>query len=57
LRKSEILFVASTGWDAAGARWYGYPTYWVNRLNAPMEELNVTLSGSDNNLEALMDLL
>jgi len=38
--KSEILFVASAGWDAAGAKWFGYPTYWVNRLHAPMEELS-----------------
>jgi 2-haloacid dehalogenase len=57
LKTSEILFVASSGWDAAGASWYGYPTFWVNRLNAPAEELNVTLSATDNRLDALMDLL
>jgi 2-haloacid dehalogenase len=57
LKTSEILFVASAGWDAAGARWYGYPVFWVNRLNAAMEELDVTLFSSDNNLQALMHLL
>jgi 2-haloacid dehalogenase len=50
LEKSDILFVASASWDAAGASWYGYPTFWVNRLAAPMEDLHVTLSGVDNNL-------
>jgi 2-haloacid dehalogenase len=57
LKTSEILFVASAGWDAAGAHWFGYPTFWVNRLNAPMEELNVNVSARDNNLEALVHLL
>jgi 2-haloacid dehalogenase len=41
----------------AGARWFGYPTFWVNRLNAPMEELNVSELTSDKNLEALVHLL
>ena len=29
------------GWDAAGAKLFGYPTVWVNRLNQPREELGV----------------
>ena len=39
LRREEIAFVASAGWDAAGARSFGYPTFWVNRQNQPAEEL------------------
>ena len=39
LRVEEILFVAFAGWDAAGAKAFGYPTYWVNRLNLPAEEI------------------
>ena len=39
LRREEIAFVASAGWDAAGARSFGYPTFWVNRQNKPAEEL------------------
>jgi 2-haloacid dehalogenase len=35
----DILFVAFAGWDAAGAKSYGYPTFWLNRLNLPREEL------------------
>lgn len=36
---SEILFVSSNSWDAIGAHWYGYPSFWVNRSGAPAERL------------------
>jgi 2-haloacid dehalogenase len=39
LRREEIAFAAFAGWDAAGAKAFGYPTFWVNRLNFPVEEL------------------
>ena len=39
LRPSEIVFAAFAGWDAAGARSFGYPTFWVNRQNSVEEEL------------------
>ena len=42
LQREEILFVAFAGWDAAGAKWFGYPTFWVNRLHLPGEALGVT---------------
>jgi 2-haloacid dehalogenase len=41
LPKQEILFAAFAGWDAAGAKSFGYETYWTNRLNLPVEELDV----------------
>lgn len=41
LKKQEILFVAFAGWDACGAKWFGYPTFWMNRMNAAAEELEV----------------
>jgi 2-haloacid dehalogenase len=36
---SEILFVSSNSWDAAGAKAYGYRVCWCNRLGAEMEQL------------------
>jgi 2-haloacid dehalogenase len=39
LPRERILFAAFAGWDAAGAKRFGYPTYWLNRLQAPPEEL------------------
>ena len=35
----EILFVSSNAWDAVGATWHGYTTLWINRTDAPPEEL------------------
>jgi len=35
----QILFVSSNGWDAIGATWYGYTSFWVNRLGLPLDEL------------------
>jgi 2-haloacid dehalogenase len=35
----EIVFVSSNGWDVAGAGWFGYTTFWINRTGAPLEEL------------------
>jgi 2-haloacid dehalogenase len=39
LAREEIAFAAFGGWDAAGARWFGFPTFWVNRLGVTGEEL------------------
>lgn len=38
----EILFVSSNCWDALGATWFGYTTFWINRSSQPLEELGVT---------------
>jgi len=42
LPKERIAFVAHGGWDAAGAGWFGFRTYWINRVGLPREELGVT---------------
>lgn len=41
LPAKQILFVSSNGWDAAGAAWFGYTTYWINRGGHPAEHLDV----------------
>jgi 2-haloacid dehalogenase len=41
LRREQIVFAAFGGWDAAGAKSFGYPTFWNNRLGLPVEELGV----------------
>jgi 2-haloacid dehalogenase len=35
----QVAFSAFGGWDAAGAKWFGFHTFWVNRLNVPREAL------------------
>lgn len=52
--KEEILFVAFAGWDVAGAVWFGYPTFWVNRLKNPSERLGVKADGAGPDLQALV---
>ncbi len=41
LPAQDILFVSSNCWDAIGATWFGYTTLWINRHDAPLEQLGV----------------
>lgn len=52
----EILFVSSNAWDAIGATWYGYTTFWVNRANAPAEELGTAPSHTGRSLRDVLAL-
>jgi 2-haloacid dehalogenase len=54
LKKEQIAFTAFAGWDAAGAKWFGYPTFWVNRTRAPAEELGITPDGAGPGLGDLV---
>ena len=54
LPREEILFVAFAGWDAAGAKSFGHPTFWVNRLGLPTERLGIE---PDKTGKALDDLI
>ena len=57
LRKEEIMFVAFAGWDVAGSKWFGYPTFWNNRQNAAPEQLEVTPDGTGESLNDLTRFL
>ena len=54
LKLEEIAFAAFGGWDVAGAKWFGYTTFWVNRLNLPVEEFGVTPDGTGGSLAELV---
>lgn len=54
LQREEILFVAFAGWDAAGARWFGYPTFWVNRSRLPAEALGAAPDAIGRDLNDLL---
>jgi len=54
LRREEIAFAAFGGWDAAGAKWFGFPTFWVNRLHAMPEELGAVADGTGSDLNDLV---
>jgi 2-haloacid dehalogenase len=53
LKPEEVLFVAFAGWDAAGAKMFGLPTFWANRLGLPMEELEQVPDRTAPDLESL----
>jgi 2-haloacid dehalogenase len=55
--REAILFAAFAGWDAAGAKWFGYPTFWVNRLDVPREELGVAPDATGRDLPDLLDFV
>lgn len=57
LKKEQILFLPFAGWDMAGAKWFGFPTFWVNRLNSLRENLDASPTGSANNLDELVDFI
>jgi 2-haloacid dehalogenase len=54
---SEILFVSANGWDAIGAAWYGYTSFWVNRLGLPLERLGGRPHGVGSTLADAADFL
>jgi 2-haloacid dehalogenase len=57
LAKADILFGAFGGWDAAGAKSFGYPTYWVNRFNQPLERLDANPDETSNTLTGLLQFV
>lgn len=54
LKKEEIVFAAFGGWDAYGARNFGYATYWVNRFNLPAERLNLQADATSGDFAGLL---
>jgi len=39
MAKEHIGFVSSNGWDALGAKSFGFAVYWINRSGAPADRL------------------
>jgi 2-haloacid dehalogenase len=57
LKKDEIVFAAFGGWDAYGAKSFGYTTYWVNRFNLPVEQLDIQADQTSNNIQGLLNFV
>ena len=53
LDRREIVFAAFAGWDVAGAKAFGYRTFWVNRMNLPQEELGFSPDATGKDLNDL----
>jgi 2-haloacid dehalogenase len=50
-------FVSSNGWDAAGAKAFGFQVFWINRGGAPVERLGVRPDETLKDLAGLAQLL
>jgi 2-haloacid dehalogenase len=57
LPRDQIGFVAFGGWDALGAKWFGYPTAWINRLGVAPEALDPAPDASGPGLSVVSALL
>ena len=53
----ELLMVSSNCWDAIGAKWYGYVSFWVNRSGAPLDRLGVRPDGVGATLDDAVTFL
>jgi 2-haloacid dehalogenase len=54
LPREQVAFAAFAGWDAVGAKWFGYPTVWINRLQSAPEELDAQPDAIGMDLQALL---
>ncbi len=52
-----IVFISANFWDIAGAKAFGFHTYWVNRSKAPAEELGLVPDETLSSLTDLVDVL
>ena len=55
--RSLMGFVSSNGWDAAGAKSFGFRVFWVNRAGAPVERLGVRPDEIVRDLAGVAELL
>jgi 2-haloacid dehalogenase len=57
MNREEILFAAFAGWDASGAKLFGYPTFWINRQKQPAELLDAVPDGEGTGMQDLLGFL
>ena len=57
LKKEEVAFAAFGGWDAYGAKSFGYPTYWVNRFALPTEKLGIEADATSNDIAGFLQFV
>ena len=55
--KEAIGFVSSNGWDALGAKSFGFRVYWINRLKAPVDALGFEPDAILDSLGGLPEVL
>ncbi|MEO3429761.1 haloacid dehalogenase type II [Pelagibius sp. CAU 1746] len=57
VKKQEVCFLSSNGWDAKGAAHFGFRVAWINRFNREVERLPGDLATVIHRLDDLPPLL
>jgi 2-haloacid dehalogenase len=57
LRPEQIGFISANGWDAAGAKAFGFRTYWLNRGALPQETHAIGPDIALSSLEELAEVM
>jgi 2-haloacid dehalogenase len=57
LPAKDIAFVSSNGWDAAGAKAFGFTTFWINRDGVPTERHAAAPDFAIESLAALLPIV
>lgn len=55
LRRDEVLFMSSNGWDIAGAKNFGFHTAWINRNDLPFEQFDVQPDAVYDDLSGILE--
>lgn len=57
LEKNAIAFAAFAPWDAVGAKWFGFPTAWINRGSVQAEQLDAEPDVIPKDLNGLIEFI
>lgn len=55
LRRDEVLFLSSNGWDIAGAKNFGFHAAWINRNHLPFEQFDVEPDAVYDDLSGILE--
>ncbi|MEK4649578.1 MULTISPECIES: haloacid dehalogenase type II [Exiguobacterium] len=55
LKRDEVLFMSSNGWDIIGAKNFGFRTAWINRDGKPIEAMDVRPDAIYDDLTGILE--
>ncbi|MGG4548848.1 haloacid dehalogenase type II [Rossellomorea marisflavi] len=55
VKREEVLFMSSNGWDISGAKNFGFHTAWINRGHAPTEQLGLEPDAEYDDLTGILE--
>lgn len=55
LKRDEVLFMSSNGWDIIGAKNFGFQTAWINRDGKPIEAMDVQPDAVYDDLTGILE--